>query len=209
MLRTLAGGILWAICLSAPARADVCGPVSFIEPGIDATVGSARPTIRWTPAPGATAYRVRLVSRVPEGGTLVSLDVQTAEAVFTPPKPLGDSLAVVRVTVTPRCGQGPSHAEGREAAYRFFVDTRLSCPAVTGLRFNPAGSSPRLHWAPVESARGYEVLIYATADGRLLERKETREPMATVPPAGNVTSIAAVRPRCAESYGRFAFAAIP
>ena len=186
-----------------------CGPVRITEPAADAFLGLPRPTLRWTPAPGARAYRVRLLSRVPEGGTLVSLDVQTSPPDFTPPRPLAHALAVVRVTVTPRCGEGPALADGREAAPRFFLDTRLACGTPQALTAEPAAGGARLHWAAVQGARAYEVLTYATADGRLLERKEIREPTATVPAAGHTASVVAIRPRCADGYGAFAFASIP
>ncbi len=51
------------------------------------------------------------------------------------------------------------------------------------------------------------MLAYAAGDGRLLGRGETREPLFALPRAGDGPAVAAVRPRCRDGYGPFAFAA--
>ena len=160
-------------------------------------------SLQWAPAPGATGYRVRLVSRVPEGGVIVSLDTLTTAPSFDPPQPLTDLGAIVRFTVAARCGA----ETGPETSLRFFIDTRLGCPAVADPAAEPNAAGPRLHWKPVEGAERYEVLAYAAKDGRLLGRGETREPLFALPSSGDGPAMAAVRPRCRDGYGPFAFAA--
>jgi hypothetical protein len=199
--------LLAAVIASAPAHpADTganCPAPNITTPAADTTLVAARPTLRWTPVPGATGYRVRLTSRVPEGGVIISLDTLTTAPSFDPPQPLTDLGAIVRLTVTARCGAQTSP----ETSLRFFIDTRLGCPAVADPIVKPDTAGPRLHWQPVEGAERYEVLAYTAGDGRLLGRGETREPLFTLPRAGDGPAVAAVRPRCRDGYGPFAFAA--
>lgn len=199
--------LLAAVIAAAPAHpaetsAD-CPAPTITTPAADTTLAAARPTIRWTPVPGATGYRMRLTSRVPEGGVLISLDTLTTAPAFDPPQPLTDLSAIVRLTVTAHCGTQTSP----ETALRFFIDTRLGCPAVADPVVKPDIAGPRLHWQPVAGAERYEVLAYAAGDGRLLGRGETREPLFTLPNAGGEPAVAAVRPRCRDGYGAFTFAA--
>jgi hypothetical protein len=186
----------------ADAGAD-CPAPRITAPAADVTLAAARPTLQWAPVPGATGYRVQLVSRVPEGGVIVSLDTLATAPSFAPPQPLTDLGAIVRVTVAARCGAETSP----ETALRFFIDTRLGCPAVADPAVERDGSGVRLRWQPVEGVERYEVLAYAAGDGRLLGRGETREPSFALPGAGDAPAVAAVRPRCRDGYGPFAFAA--
>lgn len=180
-----------------------CPAPGITAPAADATLAAARPTIRWEPVPGATGYRVRLTSRVPEGAVIASLDTLTTVPTFEPPQPLTDLGAVVRVAVAARCGA----ETGPETGLRFFIDIRPGCPAVADPAVELGASRPRLYWEPVEGAKRYEVLAYAAGDGRLLGRGETREPSFLLPGTGAAPAVAAVRPRCRDGYGAFAFAA--
>ncbi len=131
------------------------------------------------------------------------LDTLTTAPSFDPPQPLTDLGAIVRFTVAARCGA----ETGPETSLRFFIDTRLGCPAVADPAVEPDAAGLRLHWQPVEGAGHYEVLAYAAGDGRLLGRGETREPLFTLPGSGDGSAVAAIRPRCRDGYGPFAFAA--
>ncbi|MDS4060338.1 MAG: hypothetical protein RKP73_17475 [Candidatus Contendobacter sp.] len=186
----------------AGAGAD-CPAPDITAPVADATLAAARPTLRWAPVPGATGYRVRLTSRVPEGGVIASLDTLTSAPAFEPPQPLADLGAIVRVAVAARCGA----ETGPETSLRFFIDIRLGCPAVVDPAVEPGASGPRLRWQSVEGAERYEVLAYAAGDGRLLGRGETRELRFALLGSGDAPAVAAVRPRCRNGYGPFAFAA--
>jgi hypothetical protein len=180
-----------------------CPAPSITAPAADATLAAVRPTIRWAPVPGATGYRVQVTSRVPEGAVIASLDTLTTTSAFEPPQPLADLGAIVRVTVAARCGA----ETGPESTLRFFIDTRLGCPAVDDPAVEPGTPGPRLRWKPVQGAQRYEVLTYAAGDGRLLGRGETRAPSFLLPSSGDAPAVAAVRPRCGDGYGPFAFAA--
>jgi hypothetical protein len=187
-----------------PAGAGAGCPAPHITaPAADTTLAAARPTLQWAPVPGATGYRVRLVSRVPEGGVIVSLDTLTTAPSFDPPQPLADLGAIVRFTVAARCGT----ETGPETSLRFFIDTRLGCPAVADPTVEPGAAGPRLHWKPAAGVERYEVLAYTAGDGRLLGRGETREPPFALPGAGGEPAVAAVRPHCRDGYGPFSFAA--
>ncbi|MFO1432311.1 MAG: hypothetical protein U1F76_19570 [Candidatus Competibacteraceae bacterium] len=173
-----------AVITSGPAHpADAgagCPAPGITAPAADATLATARPTLQWAPVPGATGYRVRLTAQ-----------------------PLTDLGAIVRFTVAAHCGA----ETGPETSLRFFIDTRLGCPAVTDPEVEPGAAGPSLHWKPVEGAERYEVLDYAARDGRLLGHGETREPLFTLPGSGDGPAVAAIRPRCRDGYGPFAFAA--
>ena len=53
--------------------------------------------------------------------------------------------AIVRFTVAARCGA----ETGPETSLRFFIDTRLGCPAVADPAVEPDAAGLRLHWQPV------------------------------------------------------------
>ncbi|MFO1431913.1 MAG: hypothetical protein U1F76_17535 [Candidatus Competibacteraceae bacterium] len=199
--------LLAAVIASGPAHpADAgagCPAPNITAPVADVTLAAARPTLQWAPVPGATGYRVRLTSRMPEGGVIVSLDTLTTTPSFDPPQPLTELGTIVRFSVAAHCGAETSP----ETSLRFFIDTRLGCPAVADPAVEPGAAGPRLHWKPVEGVERYEVLAYAADDGRLLGHGETREPLFTLSSSGDGPAVAAIRPRCRDGYGPFAFAA--
>lgn len=186
--------------LPTAARAD-CPAPSIVAPDADTTLAAARPALRWLPVPGATGYRVRLLSREPEGRVNAAIDTLTAAPAFEPPQPLTDRNAIVRVSITPRCGS----ATGPEASLRFFIDTRAGCPAVAGPVVEQGTVGSTLRWASVEDAQRYEVLAYSVKDGSLLDRAETQQLSLMLPGSGAASAVAAVRARCREGYGPFAF----
>jgi hypothetical protein len=194
--------LVWVPVFAGDAEVRCAAP-RIAEPAADAALATSRPAVRWEPVSGAAGYRVQVTSRVPEGAVIASLDTLTSETAFEPPQPLADLTAVVRVTVSARCGP----ETGPETNLRFFIDTRLACPAVTGLTVAPGASAPRLTWTQADGAQRYEVFTYAADDGRLLERGETRAPSFDLPRQPDTPAVAVVRPRCRDGYGAFAFAA--
>ncbi len=202
------GPVLVLGCALAGARPAVagCAPVAITAPAADATLADARPVIAWRPVPGVTAYRVRVESRVPEGAVIADLDTLATEPRFSPPQALTDHRAIVRVTVTSDCGDAAETA-APAPGHRFFIDTRRDCPAATELRVQHDGSGPRLTWKAPPGAVRSEVLAFGADDWRLLGRGETREAAFALPDPGARPAVAAVRVRCAEGFGAFAFAA--
>ncbi|MCB1872130.1 MAG: hypothetical protein KDI49_09030 [Gammaproteobacteria bacterium] len=199
---TLSAAVVTLLSVT-PAYAEVHCPVpEILEPAADATLTGSRPILRWSSVPEATGYRVRLFSRVPEGAVILSLDTLASTPEFQPPAPLTERNAIVRVSLAARCKDG----ESPEATLRFFVDTRLDCPAVTGLTVVPA-PLPRLQWRAAERAGRYQVVVYRAEDGRLLGHGETQAPAYDLPASQSSVQVAGVRPRCREGFGPFTFAA--
>ncbi|MCB1905453.1 MAG: hypothetical protein KDI18_15460 [Gammaproteobacteria bacterium] len=196
--------VLLAVCLTCPAVAGAsCPAPRIITPVADTTLATVRPALRWTPVTGATGYRVRVVSRVPEGGMIATLDSLTTQPGFEPPQPLTELNAIVRVTVTPQC----ETETGSKASLRFFIDTRIGCPVVADPVVEQGAGGSTLRWAPVADAQRYEVMAYAANDGNLLGRGETQQLSFILPGSGEVAVVAAVRARCRNGYGPFAFVA--
>ena len=188
-----------------PALAG-CTPVEITAPAADATLADTRPLIAWRPVPGVTAYRVRVQSRVPEGAVITDLDTLATEPRFSPPQALTDHRAIVRVTVTPDCGDAAETAAPMPG-HRFFIDTRLTCPAATDLQIQRDGPGARLTWTPAPGAARHEVLVFGGDDWRLHGRGETRAAAFALPDAGSRPAVAALRVHCGEGFGAFAFAA--
>lgn len=183
-----------------------CAPAEITAPAADATLADTRPVITWRPVPGATAYRVRVQSRVPEGAVITDLDTLATAPRFAPPQPLTDHRAIVRVTVTPDCGDAAETAAPLPG-HRFFIDTRLTCPAATDLQVQRDAKGARLTWTPTPGAVRYEVLAFGADDWRLQGRGETRDAAFALPDARSKPAVAALRVRCGEGFGAFAFAA--
>jgi len=181
-----------------------CAPTEITAPAADATLADTRPVITWRPVPGATAYRVRVQSRVPEGAVITDLDTLATAPRFAPPQPLTDHRAIVRVTVTPDCGDAAETA-APVPGHRFFIDTRLACPAATDLQVQRDAKRARLTWTPPPGAVRYEVLAFGAEDWRLQGRGETRDAAFALPDAGSKPAVAALRVRCSAGFGAFSF----
>jgi hypothetical protein len=69
--------------VEAASLPDACGPVIVIEPHTSKTSDS-RPNLAWEPIPGASAYRIKLDSRIPEGEKVFSAEVQVSTTSFLP-----------------------------------------------------------------------------------------------------------------------------
>ena len=201
---TVLSVVLLASASLRTADAEIACPAPVITaPGSDSTLAIAGPVVRWEPVPGAQGYRVQITSRVPEGAVIANLDTLTAEPEFEPPQPLTDLTAIVRVTVVARCVK----ETGLQTSLRFVIDTRLGCPGVADPVVESSVSGSRLRWRPTETAERYEVLVYAASDGRLLGRGETGQPSFDLPGSSGTSAVAAVRTRCRDGHGPFAFAA--
>ena len=75
----------------APGREELAGdaprPAMATLSPVGVVVRSTRPTLRWTPRPDATNYRISLV-RADGGPVASSLDLPAAQTDWTPPDPL-------------------------------------------------------------------------------------------------------------------------
>jgi len=196
-------GVLLAVSLwaGATAVATACERVQLLYPGEGALVAERRPAIRWEPLTGVDRYRVQLESRIPEGRVLVSLDTVVTGTTFSPPQPLTDFRAAVKLRVTSQCAAEGFEALREQAAW-FYIDTSPACPSPSGLRFDAATSA--LEWRPEGPALRYEILLFDAAGGALRYRGESLGTRAALPRALS-SGIAAVRPFCAAGYGRSAY----
>jgi hypothetical protein len=122
-----------------PPRADIARA---------ATTLVTKPAIAWTPVQGATSYRVRIQSRIPNGRVLAQHDVVVNEPRFFPPQPLADHRAKVTVRLAAICGKEAS----AESVSWFVIDASAAC-----------------------SGEGrVENRAYALTDGRLITKQESR-----------------------------------
>ena len=174
--------------LSAQAAED-CPRADLLEPAAQ-TISDSRPTLVWQPLPGVSRYRLRLQSRVPEGEIKAAIDTLVDGTQFTPPRPLADHRAVVKLLVTVACDAPPSLDTGR----RIFIDTGLSC-RMAPLELDEG--TGLWSWPQVSGAVGYDVYRYAMPDGRLLSREETPRPTSF---SIDSAVVVAVRARCANGY---------
>jgi hypothetical protein len=151
--------LLTTIAFAAQATlAAACPEAEIIVPAQGSAVAQARPRIEWKAVAGASEYRVQLESRVPEGRVLAQFDTRVSGSVFTPPSPLTDYQAAVKVRVAVACDE-PDEAPVSELQPRFFVDVSGTCPAVEELRIDAA--TARISWRGAASARRYEVRFFS------------------------------------------------
>jgi hypothetical protein len=148
------------------------------------------PRLTWSAVDGATSYRVRVQSRVPDGRVLAFYDTVVAAPEFLPPRPLAEHRAKVTVRLTAICGREAS----AESVATFMIDTSALCR----LDEIEAGQGS-LKWPPVAGARSYEVRAYRLRDGRLLASQETRDAAAQL--ELKEAAVVSVRPACAGGLG--------
>ncbi|SBT05669.1 exported hypothetical protein [Candidatus Accumulibacter aalborgensis] len=183
--------------------AQPCLNPTIVSPAPQSTKSSLRPTISWRPVAAASSYRIRLVSREPEGRTFATIDTMVKETHFVAPQALSDGFALVEVSVTSQCPTADPSLPAPGSEHRFLIDSRSACP-VNGLSVDT--SERRIHWQATTGADGYEVFGYEATDGRLLFKLETREP-AAVPPSPTANSvILAVRAHCGDMFGQIGYA---
>jgi hypothetical protein len=179
-----------------------CAPIDVSYPARGATVSESRPEVRW--AGDAKSYRIQIESRVPEGSVIERVDARVSGTHFVPPRPLATRRAAVKLLVTDDCPDAPSIAP--QAAW-FYIDASALCPPAQGLSFS-TGVAPSVGWSRAEEATRYEIEAYSSADGRLIERKETTVARAELPRAATALLVS-VRPHCGQVIGKAAFGILP
>jgi hypothetical protein len=153
-------------------------------------VTEKQPRIAWAAAPAATAYRVRVQSRVPDGRVLAAYETVVNAPQFLPPRPLAEHQAKVTVRLSALCGSETS----AESVSTFMIDTSSACK-LAGLELE----NTSLKWPAVPGARSYEVRAYRLTDGRLIASQETRDAGAQLPL--KESAVISVRPACAAGLG--------
>ncbi|MEX0746311.1 MAG: hypothetical protein WD118_11970 [Phycisphaeraceae bacterium] len=112
-----------------------------------ATIVERQPSLSWQPVPDATAYRIKLQSRIPNGRVLAQHDAVVNEPRFAPPQPLAEHRAKVTVRLAAICGKETS----AESVSWFVIDIAVAC-----------------------SKGQAEKRAHALADGRLITPLESR-----------------------------------
>ncbi len=153
-----------------------------------------QPRLAWTRVVAASAYRVRLQSRVPDGRVLATHDTVVNSPQFLPPRPIAEHRAKVTVRLSAICGSETS----AESVASFIIDTSPACK-LGGLEAALDAGKASVKWPALAGARSYEVRAYRLADGRLLASQHTRE--AAVELALGEPAVVSVRPACAAGLG--------
>jgi hypothetical protein len=190
-VRTIAGG--FALFLAAGAQAACDAPRGSILEG--STLAETRPLIVWRPVAGATGYRVRLQSRVPNGKVLASYDTVVTTTAFVSPQPLAEQRAKVQVRLSAICG-GETSAE---AVSSFDIDASPNC-RLGELEARREGAGAELRWKAVPGAQGYEARAAGLLDGKLISSAETRSTSARLELRGQ-GAVVSVQPKCAAGSG--------
>jgi hypothetical protein len=186
-----------AVALTAfgAASVDACPPAELVAPAGGQTITTSRPSIEWRAAPGAPGYRVRLLSRVPNGKIVASHDTVVSEPQLMPPQRLAEQLAKVVVRVNTICGSETS----ADSVSSFIIDTTSTC-VMGEVSAAATVGKVALQWPGVAGATRYDVRAYAMVDGQLVASQETRTPGAQLDLRGQ-SAVVSVQPECASGLG--------
>lgn len=161
-----------AVAALLSSNAGACGMPDNVQPA--STVHERQPTLSWSAVPGATSYRVKLRSRVPNGRDIATYDSVVKGASFVPPQALAADRAKVAVGVTAMCGT----EVGPVKTYSFMIDTRNKC-VLGPVNATWTGGMAGLTWAPVSGAKSYQVRAFAE-DGAFLGAQQVRKEAAKI-----------------------------
>ena len=193
------GGLIVAAILAGSSGArGACDAPLLPSPPEKPTV-ETQSRVVWTPVAGATGYRVRLLSRVPNGRIVASHDTVVSDPFFIPPQPLAEQTAKVVVRLNAICGKETS----ADRVSSFIIDTSPAC-AMGEVTAGAASGSTRLKWPAVEGATRYDVRAYSVLDGQLLASQETRTPGAQLELKGR-SAVVSVQPTCLAGMGEAAY----
>ena len=180
-------------CTASPGVRAVCEPPKIVAPE-GQIVAERQPRVGWSEVAGATGYRVRLLSRVPNGRIVATHYTVVAANSFLAPQPLAEQGAKVTLRVNALCGAETS----ADTVAWFAIDTSPQC-VLGDLSAEAASGRASLTWRVVEGARSYEVRAFAL-DGAFIAAQETRLPAAQVELRGR-GAVVSVRPSCASGQG--------
>jgi hypothetical protein len=181
---------LMLLCVFPAAASSPCEAPQKALPDAG-VVTEGRPRLTWPFVEGATGYRLRVQSRVPEGQVIAATDTVVKLPNYFPPQPLAGQRAKVTVRVSAICGKETS----AETVSWFLIDTTAKCRLGEVKGSGAAG----LSWEAVEGARDYEVRAHRLSDGLLLASLETRTPSARMDL--REAAVVSVRPTCAGGSG--------
>lgn len=133
-----------------------CDVVQLSEPETGKTIASARPTLRWHVDDPAQVTRVQVLSYIPEGGVIRTIDVATDQSSFTPTQALTSSTGAVKVLLTQGCASA-GHEDLLAQPVTFFIDTALGCEAPGQGEVIRHEGLVIARWAPSAKASSYEL----------------------------------------------------
>ena len=150
----MCAGVMFALPQHA---AHACASAELLFPQHHATVRDARPVFTWAAVPGATGYRVRPASRVPEGRAIDHVDTRTVRPEFAAVSLVGAMRGEPRVKVlleveTERGAQG-----SRPAVAEFLLENPVPCAMPESAR--PAHKNGTLSWPAHAASQVYEVCV--------------------------------------------------
>jgi hypothetical protein len=177
------------VCMACAGVAAACEPPTLAT----GSPTDKHPRLTWSVVEGATSYRVRVQSRIPDGRVLATHDTVVKAPEFRSPQPLAEHRAKVTVRLNAVCGAETS----ADSVSIFMIDTSALCKLGEVDAAFEAGMAT-LKWQPVAGARSYEVRAHAL-DGRFLVAQETRDAALRV--ALKETAVLSVRPACAAGLG--------
>lgn len=191
--RHLGAAVASALAANSSAVVAVCEAPRTVLPG-GAVIAQKQAEVAWMPVQGATAYRLRLQSRIPNGRVVASHDTTVTTPLFRPPQPLAEQRAKVTVRLSAVCGAETS----AESTSWFLIDTSAGC-RLGDVAASSAGGRARIGWKAVPGAQAYDVRAHALTDGRLIASEETRS--SSVQVALKEAAVVSVRPRCTSGEG--------
>jgi hypothetical protein len=183
-----------AIALALPVAALAVCPAPEVAIPAQDSVADKQPSLVWKPVEGATGYRVRVLSRVPNGRIVASHDAVVASPRFVPPQPLAEDHAKVTARISAICGAETS----AESVFAFTIDATSTC-RLDELSAETAGTKTNLKWPAVKGAASYEVRMFSL-DGAFISAQETRAPAAQLE-SKLPAAVVSVRPACASGLG--------
>ena len=181
-----------AIALHGAALAECPTPERALP--AEGSVADKQALIAWKPVEGASAYRVRVLSRVPNGRIVASHDTVVASQSFLSPQPLAEDRAKVTARISAMCGAETS----AESVFSFTIDTAPTC-RLGELSAETTGAKANLKWPAVKGAASYEVRMFSL-DGTFIATQETRASAAQVE-LKRPGAVVSVRPMCASGLG--------
>lgn len=149
-----------AFALSAPMSVQACEHIRLLQPQVGETVSSLRPELVWETGDSAEFTRLQILSYIPEGGVLKTVDIATQDNFFRPNVDLTKSRAAVKVLISRNCTD-KSHESLLAQPASFFINNSETCSVPTGPKAVLRDGYAFISWNQSLEATGYESYISA------------------------------------------------
>lgn len=185
--------------------AHACGRPAWLFPPAQSTVQQAQPLLRWAAVHDATAYRVRMASRVPEGRAIERIDTRTVLPQWALTSALrGEPRVKVSLEIEAECGTQISPPLLAE----FLLEPPARCTISGSLGMTLRQDT--LRWAAQPGSEAYEVCVTA-AEGVTAAVTTCARPAGaqlTLQPAQQPPMLVSIAPVCAGVAGLPHFSAV-